>query len=176
MHSPILTNRRVAGQYHYLWTGQYDKKWNTTWCIDDQSQDDCDVLYVITNFKVSLFICDRHREIESKRIQWPASDFHLGQWFSLRPHNHSAIYKIASEFSNLLLYGKFKYEKGEKINKGWTNATRTTHNNSLPYTQRVHKLFSTILVNFPRPFNRILEIQNLLPGKKRLFETKVRCD
>ena len=26
IHSPILTNRRMAGQYHYLWTGQYDKK------------------------------------------------------------------------------------------------------------------------------------------------------
>ena len=30
IHSPILTNRWMAGQYHYLWTGQYDKKWNTT--------------------------------------------------------------------------------------------------------------------------------------------------
>ena len=39
--------RRMAGQYHYLWTGQYDKKWNTTWCIVDQSQDVCNVLYVI---------------------------------------------------------------------------------------------------------------------------------
>ena len=30
VYSPIVTNRRMAGQYHYLWTGQYDKKWNTT--------------------------------------------------------------------------------------------------------------------------------------------------
>ena len=50
VHSPILTNRRMAGQYHYLWTGQYDQKWNTTWCIVDQSQDVCDVLYVIITF------------------------------------------------------------------------------------------------------------------------------
>ena len=49
IHSPILTNIRIAGQYHYLWTGQYDKKWNTTWCIVDQSQDVCDVLYVIND-------------------------------------------------------------------------------------------------------------------------------
>ena len=25
VHSPILTNRRMAGQYHYLWTGQLIK-------------------------------------------------------------------------------------------------------------------------------------------------------
>ena len=51
IHSTILTNRRMAGQYHYLWTGQYDKKWNTTWCIVDQSQDVCDVLYVINTYR-----------------------------------------------------------------------------------------------------------------------------
>ena len=29
VHSPILTNIWMPGQYRYLWTGQYDKKWNT---------------------------------------------------------------------------------------------------------------------------------------------------
>ena len=56
MNTPILTNRRMAGQYHYLWTGQYDKKWNTTRCIVDQSQDVRDVIYVIIRFiKQNLF-------------------------------------------------------------------------------------------------------------------------
>ena len=53
----------MAGQYHYLWTGQYDKKWNTTWCIVDQSQDVCDVLYVIIlyiNTQYFMAISEKH--------------------------------------------------------------------------------------------------------------------
>ena len=81
----------MAGQYNFLWTGQYDKKWNTMWCIVDQSQDVCDVLYVIISETACLVwwaVCipaeagaDRG---ETESAVAPASEYRAGRGQAFR--------------------------------------------------------------------------------------------